>query len=448
MKPPGLVLTFALWMVCRLSAAVPGASSMNYHRFENFLLSREALSVRCFMQDGQGLMWIGTDKGLFSYDGFRPRPHFAYADSMNMPVNCALLYNDRLLLGTQKGVRVYNYRKDAYEPFPLPLRDEVQAIALQGGDLWIGTMSGLFHYDMHTQRCRPVALDTGQAKPRPMVYSVLADGGRIYVGTNLFFGCYDPQTGRFERILPAGEQGMVFVNTLLKDTIRQCIWIGTSHALAKYIPQSRKVELVNGDFPFIKAMSLDRENNLVIGTDNGLCLYSETRTGQVRHDSRDDKSLANNIVWATYTDPGGNVWLGTDYGVSRAPDNRHFEYIPIHRLTQSADGNHVYSILRDSHGYFWLGGTSGLIRAGGLHPGASSRRYMMNHPQWNIAHNRIRHIYEDRSQTLRAVSFGMGLSHDGRQQGGCMDCYLHERYPRGRRPKPPEPSVLYCPEML
>jgi signal transduction histidine kinase/ligand-binding sensor domain-containing protein/DNA-binding response OmpR family regulator len=405
MNRPLKQIVALLALACRLLAA-HSPSSMNYHLFENFLLSREALSVRCFIQDKQGMMWIGTDKGLFSYDGFRPYPHFTYADSMNLPVNCALLYgDDRLLLGTQKGVRVYNYKHDAYEPFPLALKDEVQALALDGADLWIGAMSGLFRYDMQTRLCRPVTLDAEQVKLQPMVYSVLADGESIYVGSNLYFGRYEPHTGRFERILPSQRQGIVFANTLLKDSVRKCIWVGTSNFLAKYVPESRTVEL-EGDFPFIKAMSLDRENNVVIGTDNGLCVCNETGTQHIRHDSRDDKSLANNIVWAAYTDLAGNVWLGTDYGVSRAPNNRNFEYIPIHQLTRSPDGNHVYSILKDARGYYWLGGTSGLIRADGLHPQSASRWYMMNHPQWNIAHNRIRHIFEDRNNQLWALSDG------------------------------------------
>ncbi|KAA6317740.1 hypothetical protein EZS27_032151, partial [termite gut metagenome] len=89
-----------------------GQSSMNYSIYENIILSQEALSVRCFTQDKQKIIWIGSDKGLFSYDGNMPHPHF-HDDSTSLPVNCTLLFSDDyLLLGSQKWILMYNYKHD------------------------------------------------------------------------------------------------------------------------------------------------------------------------------------------------------------------------------------------------------------------------------------------------------------------------------------------------
>jgi signal transduction histidine kinase/ligand-binding sensor domain-containing protein/CheY-like chemotaxis protein/AraC-like DNA-binding protein len=386
---------------------------MNYRMYEHILLSREALSVRCFIQDTQGMMWVGSDKGLFSYDGFTPHPHFSYGDSTSLPVNCALLYGtDRLLLGSQKGILMYNYKQDTYEPFPLSLKDEIQSMTLVGKDLWIGSMGGLFRYDMEAHQCRKIPLGTDNSSlSQPMVYSVLEDEGYIYIGSNVCFGRYSPRTGQFERLLPSGTDNryeIVFVNSLLKDEARGCIWVGTNNFLVKYVPATQSVEYKD-PYSFIKAMSLDSSNRLVIGTDNGLCIYDESGIEYIKHDSRDSKSLANNIVWTVYADVNRNVWLGTDYGISLSSNNRNFEYIPIHQLTQSGDGNHVYSIHKDSHGYYWLGGTSGLIRTDDLRPGAKSCWYMMNHAQWYISHNHIRYIFEDKEKCLWVLSDG-GIS--------------------------------------
>jgi signal transduction histidine kinase/ligand-binding sensor domain-containing protein/DNA-binding response OmpR family regulator len=419
----GFVLLILL--VIALPSGSVGQRVMNYQLYENVLLSPEALSVRCFVQDGQGLMWVGSDKGLFSYDGYAPHAHFAYGDSMNLPVNCALLYgDDRLLLGSQRGVLAYNYKSDAYEDFPWPHRDEVQALTVTGGDLWVGSMTGFFRYDMQTNECEKITLDP-DAAGQAMVYSILEDDGYIYVGSNAGFGRYEPAAKRFVHLLPNPGHDRceaVFVNTLLKDRERGCIWVGTSGALLKYAPSTDTFDYI-ADFPFIKAMNLDGAGRLLIGTDNGLYLYDGTGVDYVRHDSRDLKSLANNIVWAVYKDSGDNVWLGTDYGISMSPGNRNFEFIPIHQLTNSADGNHVYSIYKDSRGYYWIGGTSGLIRAAGLYQGAASLWYTMSRPDCFIAHNRIRNIFEDSGGNLWVLSDG-GVNRYDYASGRFLSCFV------------------------
>ncbi|MDR2533897.1 MAG: hypothetical protein LBC81_03855 [Tannerellaceae bacterium] len=122
-------------------------NNSDYAMFENILLSQEALTVRCFIQDRQGVIWAGSDKGMFLFDGYNARPHFDYGDSLSIPVNCAVPYGgDSLLLGTQNGIIVYNCRRDEYETFPLRLSSEVQALDLEGDLLWIGSMAGLFRY--------------------------------------------------------------------------------------------------------------------------------------------------------------------------------------------------------------------------------------------------------------------------------------------------------------
>lgn len=43
---------------------------VNYQQFDNIYLGAEASVISCFLQDSEGLIWIGSNKGLFSYDGY------------------------------------------------------------------------------------------------------------------------------------------------------------------------------------------------------------------------------------------------------------------------------------------------------------------------------------------------------------------------------------------
>ncbi|MDR2534111.1 MAG: hypothetical protein LBC81_05000 [Tannerellaceae bacterium] len=174
---------------------------------------------------------------------------------------------------------------------------------------------------------------------------------------------------------------------------------------------------------FVKVMRLDTSGNVVVGTDNGLYIYNEEEPRRAKHDSRDPKSLANNIVWAVYADRDQNLWLGTDYGISMLPGNNNIKYIPIHRLTGSGEGNHFYNIYKDKDGYFWLGGTNGLIRTASPSDNSTARWYMVDSSTSFITHNRIRYICEDGDDNLWVATDG-GINRYDRQSGHFSWCSI------------------------
>ncbi|MDR2533898.1 MAG: hypothetical protein LBC81_03860 [Tannerellaceae bacterium] len=80
-----------------------------------------------------------------------------------------------------------------------------------------------------------------------MVYSLIADsaGRCVYVGSHIGFGRYLTDERRFEFIIPESEGGCgrYFVNSLLKDERRKCIWVGTGNYL--YKPEFDAINLPN-----------------------------------------------------------------------------------------------------------------------------------------------------------------------------------------------------------
>ncbi|MDR0750468.1 MAG: response regulator [Tannerellaceae bacterium] len=385
--------------VCIFLSCLWGETRENYTAFENRLLSQEALSVRCFIQDRQGLLWIGSAKGLFSYDGYTPHPHFSYGDAANIPVNCAVLYgDDYLLLGSQRGLLVYNYKTDAFEPSFLELPDEIQSLLLVGDVLWIGAMSGLYRHAMDTHQTERIEINGGGARHTGIVYSLQEVDGSIYVGAYFGFGRYSPEDKQFHLILPDESRGRrsVFVNSILKDESRNCIWVGTEYSLMKYNLHDHTLEYKKA-YSCVKTICLDDANNVVIGTDNGLYYYKGDEIEYFRHDSRDLRSLANNIIWAVFKDSRQNLWIGTDYGISLLQGDSRFCFIPIHQMTASGEGNLFYSISKDSEGNFWFGGTNGLIRTRNPESAAGVRWFTVSNRDAFLTHNHVRCLFEDRS---------------------------------------------------
>ncbi len=402
------VLRLFLGLVYLSSSFALSAQNMNYQSFDNSRLSPESNSVRFFLQDKLDLMWIGTDKGLYSFDGYESLPHFTPGSSENRGVNCGLFYkDDYLLLGTEGGLLLYNYKSDSYVPFEIKFTGDVRAIVRTADDLWIGCSNGLYKYNFPKKELTKMRISPISEAKQQIVCALLEDHGFIYVGTFGRFGRFSLDNYHYEQIGGSAAKRRV-VNWLLKDTARNCIWLGEGNSLTKYNPSSNLFVSIPG-LPVVKTIGLDRDNNLVLGTDNGLYLYNENEIKHFVHNAQKLNSLANNIVWSIFRDRSGNIWLGTDFGISIVPYHRKFEFSPISDFSGISDGNQFYIIFRDSKGFYWLGGDHGLIRTRQLTTvDKTFRWYNMEDHKFHIPHNRIRYIYEDSEHHLWvATDFGV-----------------------------------------
>lgn len=397
-----------------LVLCIPGfAQKPNYQFFENINPGAEATVASCFIQDSQGVIWIGTDKGLFSYDGYSSQQHFAYGQFNNSRINCGVAIGKRhLYLGSDNGLLIYNYQTEKYEEPEIGFPKDIRALVLQKERLWIGTLNGLFTYHLGTHELRKMDRKTYPGLPHETIYSIIrTTNDQIFIGTYNGFCSYSVSTDTFTTIpLPSNiQKNNQFVNSLLEDSSRNCIWIGTEGNLFKYTPATDKIERIETFYEnSVKALALDQNRNLLAGTDNGLYIYPSDGTLQhVVHDSRNTSSLSNNIIWSIFTDKEKNIWLGTDNGISLSRFNSHFQYIPIAQITGSGDGNRFSSLFKDSRGNYWFGGTNGLIRFNEI----SGREqdviwYKMGSKQYPLWHNRLRHIYEDKDQQLWIATDG------------------------------------------
>ena len=220
----------------------------NYQIFENINLSTEASVTNCFLQDEQGMIWIGSNKGLFSYNGYSVQSHPAPDEQSNAWIYCGQIINDTFLyLGTDNGMLVYNYKTDLYETPPITFPADIRSLALQGETLWIGTLNGLYNYTLSSRTLKRFDTQTYKGLPHTIVYCVIrSQDNHIYVGTYNGLSQYTSTNDSFKYIpLPVSQhKHNQFINSLLEDTIRKCIWIGTEGSLFKYTPANGDIEQI------------------------------------------------------------------------------------------------------------------------------------------------------------------------------------------------------------
>lgn len=408
MKVKATFLSIILFELFSFTIAFGQGSS--YQSFENIYMDADASTISSFIQDSQGVMWIGTVKGLYSYDGYSSQAHFSSENGTDVQIHCGVSDKKGLLyLGSDKGVLVYSYLSDQYEK-SIEVPSSVRSLVLDNGTLWIGTLGGLFRYSIAHSKLERVDSQS-KGLPNQTIYSIIKVDNALFIGTYDGLCTYSPTTKKFNRIPLPKETGKsnVFVNSLLEDKGRKCIWIGTEGALFKYHIFDKSVDRIAAiAHNSIKSLAIDSKNALLIGTDNGMFTYIESSGWKhIFHDSRVSASLTNNIIWTIFIDRDKNCWLGTDFGISLYHQNRSFEFIPISQMSGNGNGNRFSSIYIDSRKNFWFGGTNGLL----LKEWASNRYsstlwYKIDDPQHSLSHNRIRKIYEDKSANLWIATDG------------------------------------------
>lgn len=365
------------------------------YRFDNVPIDG-ATTIFCAEQDARGMVWIGTDCGLYAYDGYRTFACFSAGSPQNVRVHTLVAVGQLLYLGTDNGLQVYDRQTCAYLPAPKGSPTDLRALALQGNTLYAGGAKGVFAYDLKAGR-----FQTSIHISTPNVYAILPTGnGRLLVGT--IEGLYEVAGDKASRIsLPSRRQPLV--NALMpaddKNPAEGC-WIGTEGALYRYRHgQFAGIDAVSGNS--IKSLAKDA-TTLYVATDNGLFMLDNKGTAHhLLHDSRRDGSIADNIVWAVRSFPSGLLVLGTGNGMSCRRAIGAFSLLPMSELTGSGDGNRIYALLHSADGTTWMGGSNGLIRTNRQllrdnTSDAATAWYRLGDRQHPLPHNRVRHIASDR----------------------------------------------------
>lgn len=413
-----LLLSGCFYIYSNPLSPPPFFYNYQYKNFKNIYLPIEANTINTIFQDNIGMVWIGTKRGLFSYNGYSIQKSVIDIDIEYNNVSSIVQLNEKYLcIGTEHGLRFLNLYAEQFEtlyPITESIRS-VRSLVLWNDKLWIGTNNnGLLYLDLKSKLLKQMPI--GSKENKSIVYSFEPVNDKLYIGSYDGLSYYDPQENTRKSIPFPEQYKNLMVNSLLWDNVQDCLWIGTEGHLFRYHPQNSSFEcssiLPSNSF---KTLSFDNKNNLIIGTDNGLFTYNN-KTKEIDHtihDSRNKRSLCNNVIWCGYADRSNNIWLGTDYGISLIMDNSISKFIHISELTDSGDGNQFTQIHKDSKGNYWLGGVNGLIF---FNTEGKMKWFNTENQENKLLHNRIRRIYEDRSNNIWIATDGGIARYDSGKQ--------------------------------
>lgn len=355
------------------------------YRFDNMHINGTS-AIYSLAQDKSGIMWLGTENGLYSYDGYNFYPHFERKGRSNIRVHSLYIQNGLIYIGTENGLLTYNIHTGRYVEKSSSSIHDIRAILVQNRQILLGTARGIY-----IKKGKDIRFAAGYGI-KQTVYSMLSSHWGLLIGT--INGLYIINGNRARRI-KIGKGKQPLVNAIISDRHHK-IWIGTEGALYRWDGHSFfPVNSLAGNS--VKTLTLDGKGNLLAGTDNGL--YSITGNGttsRIIHDARAPESLANNIVWSLFRGKFNNIWIGTDNGMSMLSGLSFYSYTSLTDITKNGDGNCLHDLYHDHHGTMWMGGTDGLLKYDNDNGAYRNIAWFrQNSPRTPLSHNRVRRIYED-----------------------------------------------------
>lgn len=293
----------------------------------------------CLDKDGQGGVWVCSDKGLYRFapDGQRTLVPFGGARA-----TCHTPDGARWVADFDS--RLWRLKGAERQPFPdlrLPPDAGITSLTCsQDGSLWAGSGLGLLHIE--GSHVRTYTTKDGLPDNAISTLSQAADGS-LWIGSDE--GISRLQNGEFNVYTTADGLSHSVVLSLGFDREGN-LWAGTKDGLDQFTNGKVRPYTVAEGMPSNDASALaeDKSGRLWIGTlDAGLAVFANGRFHALTaHDG-----LTSDRILSLVSAPDDSLWVGTDRGLNQVRDGRI-------RTFPELSGQAVRSLLFDNKGHLWI----------------------------------------------------------------------------------------------
>ena len=347
-------------VVLALAFVISSVAQQYSFRFYGAAEGLQNLVVLSLAQDRAGFIWVGTEGGLYRYDGTRFRlmglaeglPCSGEAHGLFLSSDGALWTN------TCGGIFRFDDRRFQAIPGVDMLLGGTQVMAdSAGGGVLISTPTGIFEasrggdgsFSIHSY---PVT--TALAGKR--THGILRQGSRLWFGCDLRL-CME-ENGRFSEFGP--KEGLPEDRW---DTIQisgdGSVWVRSPKSVYHRAPGNAKFSQDQSEIAlsgFWGTMTLGRDGSVMVPTDRGLAIRTATGWSVVNK----QRGLRYEMTATVLEDREGSVWMGlVGGGLVRWLGRGVWESWTV---DQGLPSNVIWSIRRDRKGTLWVGTSLGLTR--------------------------------------------------------------------------------------
>jgi ligand-binding sensor domain-containing protein/AraC-like DNA-binding protein len=316
--------------------------------------------VRNLIFDPYGLMWVGTDQGVRSFDGYRFRIYRSDAYSPGILPNNYVRsmtadHKDGLWIGTRDGLVHYDRRRGIFKTYHLRNENARLINALfttRDGTVWVGTNAGVSRYDAEKDDFTSINMPQG-------AFSFAEDAH-----SNLYIGTWE---GGLLRLNKESGNMVAYPRLSNRNTVRSLLmdsrgrlWIGTwedgivrlDHPENENDPGIHRMNEGRRDFRTFHQLVEDSVSHGIWGC----CIEGLTRV------DLDDETRVENYPILTFcydmvTDGMGNLWVVTrNEGIvhlSTKPSP--FYFCHLNPVGLELPVNRIQTIYTNDGNRFWLG---------------------------------------------------------------------------------------------
>jgi diguanylate cyclase (GGDEF)-like protein/PAS domain S-box-containing protein len=287
-------------------------------------------TVTALLQDDDGFIWVGTQGGLHRYDG----QHYTL------------------------------YRQDPRDPDSLP-DSFITALAQdhrQG--LWIGTYSqSVAHLDLRSGRFRRYPVSAGRSRTRDrQVLALLADAGKVWIGTPGGLEQLDPASGRRRPLLALPQHRLSNQPQALARDRDGTLWYATAAGLYRLDASGGPAARIE-PATALTTLLRDRSGRLWAGGEAGLFLLQDQmlqgRRNLLQVWPKAGADSGGRAIQALAEAPDGHLWFAVGAEGLRRFDPRTGETLTLRQndaLRGMLPEDMIKALLIDQAGLLWVGG--------------------------------------------------------------------------------------------
>ena len=359
------------------TSTIIAAYNPQTEKFTNYNLPAAQGWVHGFSEDEDGVLWIATGDGLFSFDHNREKIIYHKTDALGKENTEGILRDKKdkhvLWLSTETGIRKYDTKTKAIKNYsiPLPLFEDISReithniIEDHNGNIWMtSTRNGVYELNRNTEKLIAHNISAGKSSVAASKIStqIMEDSdGKMWIGSEGLC-IFDPSTGSlsFDKMGINDNQGFsARVRAILKDR-NGIYWIGTERGIAKYDPKLYSFSTIKPEYPF----TLQSANTIIEDHDHTFWVGNYVGLGTVDPNTGVYKGYnhllgEDAMLYTSIMDKDGAIWFGSESALfhlcKSAGNTWRSEKInlPVNRKIQ------VRSMAFSPHNFLWVGTNGG-----------------------------------------------------------------------------------------
>lgn len=328
-----------VWIGTRDGLSVYDRSTNKFTSYRNDRYDPGSLSmnsIREIIKDRAGNVWLGTFSGgvnllinrhnMFQFMGYETpsQPGLSH----NMVSSVIGTESGELWIGTEGGgLNLYDRNTDSFSKYALPRisanlgANTIKCILPEGGNLWLGTVDGLYYFDHAHKSMTQIPIPFYNSKE---IVSMVKADGKLWLATH--------GSGLYARDAKGG------------------ITSYRAGPSKNSLPDNELLKIVK-----------DESDNLWIASNKGLCYFSNGKFTPFFHNQSDLSSISNNSISTLFIDSKKRIWIGTKGGGINLYDSATNRFYVIDKTT-GLTNDYIQAIKEDNKGHLWVSTNQGLSK--------------------------------------------------------------------------------------